>query len=251
MRKRIKHLLAACSLLLLFSSLYSFRDGEKLVFDIKYGLITAGQATLSVEETTLRDTVAVFQITSKARTNSFFDRIFKVRDEIESIMDKEYLFSHRFTKRLQEGKYRQYRIHFYYPEHGFTLYSRYNYKTGSFDEERIDIPGRTQDILTAFYYVRLQELVPNTSIYVHVTADGRNYNAEVKIHPPEMIKTIWGDKECLKLEPILKGEAIFKQTGEIYIWVTNDEYKIPVQLQSKIVFGSFYARLSEAFNVPY
>lgn len=51
------------------------------------------------------------------------------------------------------------------------------------------------------------------------------------------------------IEPILKGEAIFKQTGKILIWVTNDEEKIPVKLQSKIIFGSFYAILTDAKNV--
>lgn len=233
------------------TSLFSFKDGEKLVFDVKYGFINAGQATLGVETTTFRDTVDVYQITSTARTNRFFDHFFKVRDEIESIMDKEGMYSHRFTKRLREGGYRQHRIHFYYPDQGFTIYSRYSYSEGRFNQERMDIPGRTQDILSAFYWVRTQELVPDSSIYVHVTADGRNYNAEVKVHPPEIVDTIWGEKECLILEPVLEGEAIFKQTGDIYIWVTNDEHKIPVKLRSKIVFGSFYAHLSEAYNVPY
>lgn len=232
-------------------NLKGFTDGEKLVFNVKFGFITAGQASLKVEKDIFRDSVEVYRIVSKARTNRFFDRIFRVRDEIESIMDKEGMFSHRFTKRLQEGRYRQYRIHFYYPEQGFTLYNRYDFDKRKFNEERMDIPGETQDILSAFYWARTQELKPDSSIFVHVTADGRNYEAEVEITGPEKINTIWGEKECLVLRPILEGEAIFRQTADIYIWVTNDEHKIPVKLQSRISFGSFYAELIEAYNVPY
>ncbi len=243
--------LITLALLFLLSSLNSFTDGEKLVFNIKYGFITAGQATLEIEKDSFRGNVDIYRITSTARTTRFFDRIFRVRDEIESIVDKDSFYSHRFTKRLQEGRYRQYRIHFYYPEQGFTLYNRYDFDKGRFNEERMEIPGETQDILSAFYWARTQDLKPDSSIFVHVTADGRNYEAEVKVTGPETVNTIWGEMECLVLHPILEGEAIFRQTAEIYIWVTNDEHRIPVKLQSKIVFGSFYAELIEAFNVPY
>jgi len=69
----------------------------------------------------------------------------------------------------------------------------------------------------------------------------------VKVLRKETINTVLGKKECLVLEPGLDGEAIFKQTGEIHIWVTNDDYKIPVLMQSKIVFGNFKALLKSVF----
>jgi len=229
----------------------AFQSGEKLTFEIKYGLVNAGQATLEVNEFLFRDSTPAYRITSLARTNSFFDRIFKVRDEIESILDKEKLVSHRFTKRLQEGTYRQYRVHFYYPEQGFTIYMKHNFRTKEATEERIEIEEDTQDILSAFYRARKQKLVVGESIFLNVTADGRNYRAEVKILRTERVRTIWGDKECLVLEPVLEGEAIFKQTGNILIWLTNDDFKIPVKLESKVIFGSFTANLIGAVNVPY
>lgn len=242
-------------LIILFSlmllPLWAFMDGEELVFDIKYNFITAGEATLSVEQTTFRDSIAVYQITSTARTNSFFDRVFMVRDRIESIMDKNGLFSHRYTKMLREGRYRQYRIHLYYPEQGFTVYRRFNYRNETWGQKRMDLPGKTQDVLSAFYLARTKNLNPGQNIFINVTADGINYDAEVKVHPPEMVSTIWGNKECLILEPILQDEAIFKQTGTVLIWVTNDEYKVPVKLQSRVIIGSFYAILTSAKNVPY
>jgi len=232
-------------------SLFSFQDGERLTFDIRYGIIGAGQATLHVEEIEYRNSITAYRITSNARTNRFFDRIFKVRDEIESILDKELMVSRQFTKKLQEARYRQYRIHYYYPEQNFSIYMRYDFSKNRFNEERMDIPENTQDILSAFYSVRMQQFAPGDTIVINVTADGRNYPAEIKVHRTETIRTIFGDKECLVIEPILEGDAIFKQTGEILIWLINDEHKIPVRLESKVIFGSFTATLSDAENVPY
>ncbi|HPR17699.1 MAG TPA: DUF3108 domain-containing protein, partial [Candidatus Cloacimonadota bacterium] len=131
----------------------------------------------------------------------------------------------------------------------FTIYTKFG-KKGT-KEKRMDIPPYTQDIFSAFYYYRLQEFGVGDTLVINVTADGRNYPARVVAHRLETIDTIFGEKECIVVEPILEGEAIFKQTGEIYIWLTNDEDKIPVLLSSKIIFGHFKAILTEAENVPY
>jgi hypothetical protein len=202
-----------------------------------------------VKEVNFQDKYPSYQITSSAQTTSFFDKIFKVRDEIESIVDKKLSVSRRFTKRLNEGKYRQYRIHFYYPEQNITVYSKYDYNKEKFTDQKIDIPPSTQDILSAFYWLREQELKPGQKYIVNVTADGRNYPAEIRIHQPETLNTVLGKVGCLKIQPILEGDAIFKQTGDIFIWLTNDELRRPVKLESKIIFGSFTATLTKVEHV--
>ncbi len=115
----------------------------------------------------------------------------------------------------------------------------------------MEIPDNTQDILSALYYLRLQEFTVGDTLTINVTSDGRNYPADVIIHKKEIMETIFGDKNCFVVEPVLKGDAIFKQTGKILVWLTADEHKIPVKMSSKIVFGSFKALLKNAENIPY
>ncbi|MDP8269209.1 MAG: DUF3108 domain-containing protein [Candidatus Tenebribacter davisii] len=229
----------------------AFEIGEKLTFRIEYGIIRAGEATIQINSHTYKDSTECYKIESLAKTNFFFDNIYRVRDKIESIWDKNDLVSHRFTKKLQEGSYRQYRIHFYYPEQNFTIYTKFGRKTKNFKEVKMDIPENTQDILSALYYLRLQDFTIGDTLTINVTADGRNYPADVVVHRKEKIKTIFGKKTCFVVEPILKGDAIFKQTGKIYIWLTADEHKIPVKMSSKIIFGNFKAILKDAENIPY
>lgn len=231
--------------------LSAFEIGEKLTFNIKYGIIKAGEATLQIHSHIYTDSTECYKIESLAKTNSFFDNVYKVRDKIESIWDKNKLVTRRFTKKLQEGSYRQYRIHFYYPEQNFTIYTKFGRKTKQFKEKRMDIPANTQDILSALYYLRLQEFAVGDTLTINVTADGRNYPADVIVHRIVEMETIFGYKNCFVVEPILKGDAIFKQTGKILVWLTADEHKIPVKMSSKIVFGSFKAILKDAENIPY
>jgi len=237
--------------ILILANMQAFQVGETLIFDVKYGMIKAGKATFTIEETTYWDTVSCYQIESLAKTNSFFDKFYKVRDRMESIWRKSDLSSLRFTKKLKEGKYRQHRIHFYYPEQGFTIYTKFSRKTKKAKERRMDILPGTQDIFSAFYYYRLQDIAVGDTVTINVTADGRSYPAKIVAHRLETVDTIFGEKECIVIEPMLEGDAIFKQTGKIFIWLTNDEHKIPVLVSSKIIFGHFKAILKNAKNVAY
>ena len=229
--------------------LFGFQNNEKLVFKIKYGIVTAGEATLQISETVYDDSIPCWKILSLARTNSFFDKIYKVRDKIESIWDREKLISYKFSKTLEEGKYRQRRIHLYYPEQNFSFYLTYSRKKGRFNQKQMKIPAETQDIISAFYWLRMQNFAVGDTLIINVTADGRNYPAHILIEKKETVDTIFGKKECFVVQPLLKSEAVFKQTGKIQIWLTADENKIPVKLKSEIVFGSFKAILKDAENV--
>jgi len=143
------------------------------------------------------------------------------------------------------------RVHIYNHALGSSSYQKWDFKKNRFDSSEMDIPNDTQDILSAFYAVRNSELTVGKPVVINVVADGRFMRTEVKVHRKEMIKTIFGETECLVIEPRLKGEAVFKQSGRILIWLTNDAYKIPVRLESKITIGSFVAVLDNAWQVPY
>jgi len=240
MRRYVVLMIFCFTLPLLFGN--ALIDGERLVFDIRYGAITAGEATLNIERTEYRGYDA-WRIWTTAETNSFFDRIFRVRDFIESMATADSLFSLRYTKRLHEGRYRQHRIHQNYLSQGFSTYSRFSFSRGEFTDTRLEIPANTYDVLSAFYKVRTMDLEPGQTIRLHVTSDGKNYTALINVLRRERIDTIFGRVDCLVIEPELEGEALFRQTGNIFVWLTDCERRIPVLLQSRVVFGHFRAIL--------
>ena len=249
--KEAKFWLLSLLMMLLAGNVFSvpFMDGEKLSFDVKYGLINAAEATLEARSSVYQGS-PVWMLSTNARTQPFFDRIFKVRDRVESWWDKDTLLPYKFAKNLQEGSYKQHRVHIYNHEAKTSTYQKWSFTNSRFDNSQMDIPSGSQDILSAFYSVRGLPLVVGRSVIVNIVADGLIMKTEVVVHRKESLKTIFGEIECLVIEPKLKGEAVFKQSGRILIWITNDEYKIPVRLESKITIGSFVAVLKSAQQVP-
>ena len=130
-------------LLLFFSfviSLHAFEIGEKLSFELNYGMISAGSSTIKINEITYLDSINCLEISSYSKTNKFFDKIIKVRDKINSIWDIEKNHSYKFSKKLHEGRYIQNRIHFYYPEKGLTVYMKKDKKSTKYKTKNFETP---------------------------------------------------------------------------------------------------------------
>ena len=210
-----------------------FGAGEKLVFSVQYGLVTAGEATLEVRNVAEIRGRPCYRIVSDARTNDFFSKFYQVRDRYESYMDTTELYSLRYEKHVREGKFkRDEAVDFDQVAHRAT-----------YKDKVVPIPPRTQDVLSAMYYVRTLPLQEGQSISIANHTDKKNYPLVVKVHGRERIKVDAGEFDCWVVEPILRGPGIFTQKGRLTVWLTDDERRMPVLMKSKVVIGHVAAVL--------
>jgi hypothetical protein len=217
----------------------AFAPGEELNFAVKYGMVRAGDAKLAVEGFEVVDGEPAYRLVSTARSSRFFSTFFKVDDRIESLWSIEKRVPIRFEKHIREGKYSKDESIDFDHQNGVAVYDD--------NEEKEILPG-TQDILSAFYYVRTHTLVPGDTIVVPNHTDGKNYPLEVAVIRKERIKVEAGEFSCIVLEPLLKTAGLFKQEGSLTIWMTDDFRHMPVLMKSKVTVGSIVAEL-ESFRM--
>jgi len=213
----------------------SFGVGEHLKFDVKYGFITAGTATMSVERVIEYENRPCYLITSLAQSNSFFSTFYKVDDRVETIVDAIGHFTWRFEKNLNEGKYHAQRLIEFDQRNKIAYYKR----------DTAEVPLYVQDALSVFYYVRTQPLEVGQSIFVDHYNDGKLYNLEVKVLEKETITVAAGTFECFVVEPLLKSVGVFKHEGHLKVWLTDDRLRLPVLMKSKVLVGSISAELTD------
>ncbi|MDH3216969.1 MAG: DUF3108 domain-containing protein [Candidatus Krumholzibacteria bacterium] len=212
-----------------------FGEGEKLVYAVQYGIVNAGEATLEVRNISVVDSIPCYNIVSNARTNDVFSVFFKVRDRFVSLMDTTNLISVRYEKNLREGKFKR---------RESVRFDQINHKAIYKDKE-VTIAPRTQDVLTSMYYVRTLPLKVGQAIALANHTDGKNYPLLVKVLRKERITVEAGTFDCLVVEPFLRGPAVFNQKGRLTVWVTDDRYKIPVLMKSKMIVGAVSAVLKD------
>jgi len=214
-----------------------FKPGESLRFSVQYGFIHAGSAWLEVPEVRQWKGHDVFQLVARAESNAFFSRFYKVRERIESLWDRHGLYSHRYLEDRREGKYRAKNDIVFDEQRNEAVYS---------DGRTFPVPPRVQDALSAFYYTRTQALPMGGSIVFHYHNSRKSQPLQVKILGREHVDTPAGPFDCVVVEPILKAGGIFKNSGRLLIWLTDDERRMPVLMKSKVAIGSISVVLQEA-----
>jgi hypothetical protein len=225
----------------------AFRVGEKLTFKVRYGFVRAGTATMSVHKETVINENAVYQIRTTAESDAPFSWVYKVEDEVNSFIDRNGLFSWRFEKRLREGGYNIDLLVDYLPVDSLAKVQSIRYRDEGTEkkEYNVKVPPFSMDVLAAFYYVRTLPLRVGDIISLVNHDNEKVYNLEVHVYMKETIATAAGEFKCLKIEPLLKGEGIFQQKGRLLVWMTDDQYKIPVQMTSEVVVGHITTELEK------
>jgi len=210
-----------------------FGVGEKLVFNVQYGLVTAGEATMEIRNLATLSGRPCYRVVTDARTNEFFSKFFTVRDRYESYIDTLELYSLRYEKHIREGKFKR------------DESVDFNQKThrAIYKDKTVPIPPRSQDVLSALYYVRTLPLKVGQSIAIANHTDGKNYPLIVKVHGRERVKVDAGEFDCLVVEPILRGPGVFTQKGRLTVWITDDKRRMPVLMKSKVIIGHVAAIL--------
>lgn len=212
-----------------------FGPGELMEFSIDYGMINAGNGTLECLGVTTYQGRPVYHMESKANSNRFFSSVYKVRDKIVSYIDVETLRSLYFHKRLREGDYKKtVEISF---DHEANL-ARYA------DGRSFETMPGTQDVLSAFYYVRNLDLAAGKVYSVPAHSSRRTYDLRVIVHGREQVKVDAGTWDCFVVEPVIEGEGLFKHEGKITLYISDDEHRIPVLIKTKVPVGSIDVQLT-------
>ncbi len=210
--------------------------GEHLTFEITYSFYSAGTATMSVLDVVPVNGGNCYHIQTTARSNDFISTFYAVRDTVNSYIDTQGIFSRRLEKKLREGRYKADKYEDFYHDRLIALNTIEKYAL-------TEIPLYVQDILSSLYYIRTLDLAVGRDVEVVIYADGKVYPLKVIVHKREKVTVPAGSYTCLKIEPLLQSEGIFRQKGRLVLWITDDKYKIPVKMESKVIIGSIASKL--------
>ena len=213
----------------------AFKTGEKLTFSISWNdIVQAGTATMSVKGVKMFNGHKVYHVVTTAQSGSYLDSFFYVRDRVESYIDVKTFATWKYEKHLVEGDYRSDAVIYYNPEE----------RTCTRETSTIRAKEDAVDVLAAFYKLRNMDLTVGETVYFNYCDGKINKKIPVEVLKKEKITVPAGTFNTLKIAPALdETEGIFKQEGEIIIWLADDETRMPVKMASKVTIGEVVATL--------
>lgn len=220
-----------------------FANGERLAYDVTWLGMRAGIATMIVQEG--RDPRGRRQLTLSmtARSSPTVTKFYPVDNRGVSQVDLESFLPTHMTFARREGKrFNDFDYAFRHHEGLVTAV-----KDGKSDD--LPIPPDAQDAMSCLYYVRkVLPFVPGASLTMTVHHDKKNYKMEVRVEALETVEGRWGKAETARVVVIMPFQGIFLNEGNIRVWFTTDEHRVPVRMKAKVVVGSIVAELTEGYG---
>ena len=208
--------------------------GEKLSYSLYWFGIHVGNAELEA----LGSSGKII-IKSQVHSTPAISAFYKVDDHSESIVINGVPVNFRIKQ--QEGKYRSDKETVFDPDKKLVTF--FNYIKGTKDDYPIQ-SGELWDLISGFYYLRTQPFEVGKTIHIDIFDSNKFFQAEVNVIGKEQIK--FSETKILdtvKVKPVIKSEGLFQNKGDILIWLTDDDNKTPVKVETKVPIGKVVAIL--------
>ena len=220
------------------SSARSFQVGEQLTYEISWLHITAGTAVMAVSDAGTDGERPLAKLITTAQSRPAITKFFPVDNRVESIVDPATLLPEHLNFKRREGKKKE------------DITSTFHQKEGTVTvvkggtTETLQIPSGTQDVISCLYYARSElSLQPGSSLTMNVHHDKKNRKVDVRVEKIETVSGPWGEVETARVLVVMPFQGLFLNQGNIRVWFTNDDRRIPVRMKAKVIIGSIVADL--------
>ncbi len=224
-----------------------YKDAEHFEYSAHYGLAQIGSLTLDCPKVLYRiDSTACYHVIAKAKLTGLAGGLTTLEDSWDSFIDTNTLLPKKFSRDLKENKYKK---------KEYTTFNRLAKQaivhdtTGGEDKiNTFEITEQIQDMLSVYYLFRnvpFYELVEGDTLKMDVFLEQARYNIKIKYLGKEQIKTKYGKLSSFIIAPLMPENKVLQGEYPVKAWISDDERKIPLKAQVKILLGSVEVELDK------
>ena len=217
-----------------------FAVGEKMVFNASWLMFDAARITATIPEMVTEDGNRLMLLSLRTETTNVMAEIWTMDDLFVSYWDPDIKATRKLTVKIRESTVTKDKLITFDVENGKAIVKQNKDKPQSFD-----LKEGAQDFFSAGYYSRLLPLVNGKKYSYPVFEDNKNYDAHIKVLKREKIEVLGRKVTTIVIKPQIEFEGAFQSRGQLYVWLTDDKYRVPVMLKLKTFFGTVQLTLME------
>lgn len=214
-----------------------FSIPERLEYDVSWVGIHAGSAVLSIVKSGEN-----YVIESQATSADYLSLFYRVEDMARSVVEGSeggFGYPLSYKLRIREGRHRKDKEVVFDRKAGKAVYTNLNDgKAHTFSVDK-DV----HDPLSGFFSLRNRPMEVGVPVKIRIFDSKKTWDVDVEVLRRERIKVPAGTFNTIMIKPNLKSEGIFLRRGDVYIWLTDDQRKIPVMVRTKVTIGHVTAEL--------
>jgi hypothetical protein len=214
---------------------FSFPIKQTLIYAVDWRVFPAGTVTFHLEQVG-----SMQHIVATGESIGAVNLLFRVNDRFESYFNRTTGCSSSFAKQLQEGR-RQVVSTLRFME-GKQVLEEKNLVAGTSKQLQAPIPPCVTDLMSAIFYGGSQPLQPGAHFNMPVADAMRVVDVTMKAEAHEQVVTLAGTFQTIRVQPVADA-GVVKNRGNIWIWYTDDDRHIPVQMRARLFWGTITIRL--------
>lgn len=223
-----------------------FQAGEVLEYKLRYGFITAAEATIKVLNSDLKfDNKPTWNLVVDAKTSGTFDVFYKIRDHYDSYIDKTGLTPYFYQENVREASYKRQDKARFYQDTKKVVSNKGTFTTPT---------DQTFDLVSAYYFSRsldISKMVIGDQFRLNYFLGKEIHQLQIKYVGKEIVKSKLGNIRCLKFSPSIEPGRIFRKDSSLYLWITDDGNRVPVKAQVEIIVGAVTMEIKSAKGLKY
>lgn len=224
-----------------------FRVGEKVVHDVSYFKLSAGELTMQVGPYAMVNGKKAYNFITAIETYpKFSSLVYAVQDKAVTLLDFDTLVPRVFTLHVKEtGQIKEARSIFDFDTLRATYWEKKVTEKNGAEEKKLDweILPYSQNVFSAIFYMRLFKWEAGKEYSFRVADDGENIVFKGKAVRREVLETDVGTFPTVVVKPEITVKGVFKPMGDIFIWLTDDDRRLVLRIESKIKIGTLVSEV--------
>ena len=225
-----------------------YRVGEEIVLGVSYFAVEAGKFTMRVKPMVQVNGRKSYHFQYVVKSSPLFSMFYSANDVAETFVDYETMVPYSYEIHVDESKQvRETRTFFDHKKNKATMWDKKKKPGQELEERKLewDLKSYSQNVFSAAYYLRAFTLRVGKELKIRVGHEGKNIIMTAKVLRKEKIYTDLGAFDTFVVKPSFDIDGKFKPTGENLLWLTADDRKFIVRLESKIKIGTIVGKLQK------
>ena len=217
---------------------FSFPNRQTLTYAVDWRVFTVATAQVRLESYGERERLLV-----DTETTGAINMLYHLSDHFQTVFDRQLGCTYQADKQAVEGRRRltsTYQIDY---SQGRATLDEKNLISGQNKRLEAAVPGCVTDLLTGMFYASSQPMDVGRSFVVPVVDAQRTVMVTMRVEGREEIKTPLGAFRTVRVQPTAEA-GVVKNRGNIWIWYTDDERHLPVQMRARSFWGTITFRLT-------
>lgn len=200
---------------------------------MEWRLIPAGYAKLTLAQGAMNNS---WKTDLQLESTGLVGKLYKVADTYRTSYQDSFCAVESFLEAKEGKRHRETTIRFDTASKKAIYLEKDLNKNSIVRSSDVPIPACVQDIVGGLFRLRTMTLEPGQTTQIPMTDGKKSSQIQVAAQNWEEIKTKAGTFKTLKYEVFAFNGALYDRNARLYVWLTNDARRLPVQIQVRMSF---------------